>query len=92
MLDRLTGKNLLTTPFGPVNWANGLDAKGQPIPNPAKEPKPDGRLIAPDEGGLTNYRSPSFDPKTGVSDQNAEMGVKVYPIKVDGEDVLMELG
>jgi alcohol dehydrogenase (cytochrome c) len=23
-------------------------------------------LIAPDEAGLTNYRSPSFDPKTGL--------------------------
>ena len=50
-------------PYGPVNWAIGIDKKGRPIPNPAKEPRPDGRLIAPDEGGLTNYRSPSFDPK-----------------------------
>ena len=44
----------------------GIDKKGRPIPNPAKEPAPDGRLIAPDEGGFTNYRSPSFDPKTGL--------------------------
>ena len=53
-------------PFGPTNWSLGVDKKGQPIPNPAKEPAPDGRLIAPDEGGMTNYRSPSFDPKTGL--------------------------
>jgi alcohol dehydrogenase (cytochrome c) len=66
VLDRTNGKNLLTVPFGPVNWALGIDEKGQPIPNPAKEPAPDGRLIAPDEGGMTNYRSPSFDPKTGL--------------------------
>jgi alcohol dehydrogenase (cytochrome c) len=78
VLDRLTGKNLLTTPFGPVNWAKGLDAKGQPIPNPAKEPKPDGRLIAPDEGGLTNYRSPSFDPKTGLFVVSAHPSYGIY--------------
>jgi len=31
---------LLTTAFGPVNWATGLDKKGQPIPNPARTPLP----------------------------------------------------
>src|SRR5690242_3952612 len=66
VLDRADGKNLLTDTFAPVNWASGLDKKGQPIPNPDKEPAPDGRLIAPDEGGATNFRSPSFDPKTGL--------------------------
>jgi alcohol dehydrogenase (cytochrome c) len=66
VLDRTNGESLLTTPFGPVNWASGVDKQGRPIPKPAKEPAPDGRLSAPDEGGLTNYRSPSFDPKTGL--------------------------
>jgi alcohol dehydrogenase (cytochrome c) len=66
VLDRVTGKSVLTTTFGPTNWALGIDKLGQPIPNPAKEPAPDGRLIAPDESGLNNYRSSSFDPKTGL--------------------------
>ena len=66
VLDRTDGSSLLTVPFGPVNWASGIDKTGQPIPNPQKEPAPDGRLIAPDEGGLANYRSPAFDPKTGL--------------------------
>lgn len=66
VLDRTDGKSLLTVPFGPVNWSLGVDKRGEPIPNPAKEPARDGRLIAPDEGGLTNYRAPSFDPKTGL--------------------------
>ena len=66
VLDRTTGKSLLTVPFGPVNWATGIDKNGQPVPNPKKEPARDGRLVAPDEGGLTNYRSPSFDPQTGL--------------------------
>jgi alcohol dehydrogenase (cytochrome c) len=66
VLDRTNGKSLLTTPFGPVNWTLGVDKEGRPIPNPDKEPARDGRLIAPDEGGLNNFRSPSFDPKTGL--------------------------
>ncbi len=78
VLDRTNGKNLLTVPFGPVNWATGIDAKGQPIPDPAKEPAPDGRLIAPDEGGLTNYRSPSFDTKTGLFIVSAHPAWSLY--------------
>jgi len=78
VLDRTTGKNLLSVPYGPTNWAKGLDAKGQPIPNPDKEPAPDGRLIAPDEGGLTNYRSPSFDPQTGLFIVDAHPSYGVY--------------
>ena len=66
VLDRTNGSSLLTVPFGPVNWASGIDARGEPIPSPHKEPAPDGRLIAPDEGGMANYRSPSFDPATGL--------------------------
>jgi alcohol dehydrogenase (cytochrome c) len=78
VLDRTTGKNLLTVPFGPVNWAKGIDKEGRPIPNPDKEPAPDGRLIAPDEGGLTNYRSPSFDPKTGLFVVSAHPSYGIY--------------
>jgi alcohol dehydrogenase (cytochrome c) len=78
VLDRTTGKNLLTTPFGPVNWSTGIDHQGRPIPNPEKEPAPDGRLIAPDEGGMTNYRSPSFDPKTGLFVVDAHPSYGIY--------------
>ena len=66
VVDRTNGQSLLTVPFGPVDWASGIDKQGRPTPNPAKEPAPDGRLIAPDENGMTNFRSPSFDPKTGL--------------------------
>jgi alcohol dehydrogenase (cytochrome c) len=66
VLDRITGEALLTIPFGDVNWSLGVDAKGRPIPNPAKEPTADGVLVQPDSTGLANYRSPSFDPKTGL--------------------------
>jgi alcohol dehydrogenase (cytochrome c) len=78
VLDRTSGESLLTTTFGPVNWSSGVDKKGQPIPNPAKEPAPDGRLIAPNEGGLTNYRSPSFDLKTGLFIVDAHPSYGIY--------------
>jgi alcohol dehydrogenase (cytochrome c) len=78
VLDRVTGENMLTAPFGSVNWSTGIDKQGRPIPNPAKEPAPDGRLIAPDEGGMTNYRSPSFDLKTGLFIVDAHPSYGIY--------------
>jgi alcohol dehydrogenase (cytochrome c) len=78
VLDRTNGKSLLSIPYGPVNWSLGVDKEGHPIPNPKKEPAPDGRLIAPDEGGLTNYRSPSFDPKTGLFIVDAHPSYSLY--------------
>jgi alcohol dehydrogenase (cytochrome c) len=66
VLDRTTGKSLLAKTFAAANWSNGIDKDNRPIPNPDKEPKRDGRLVAPNEGGATNYRSPSFDPQTGL--------------------------
>jgi alcohol dehydrogenase (cytochrome c) len=78
VLDRTNGKSLLTAPFGPTNWATGLDQQGRPIPNPNKEPAPDGRLIAPDEGGMTNYRAPSFDAKTGLFIVDAKPSYSLY--------------
>ena len=78
VLDRTNGKSLLSVPYGPVNWSLGLDKEGHPIPNPKKEPAPDGRLIAPDEGGLTNYRSPSFDTKNGLFIVDAHPSWSIY--------------
>jgi len=78
VLDRTNGKSLLTVPFGTVNWSLGVDKQGRPIPNPEKEPARDGRLIAPDEGGMTNYRAPSFDPKLGLFVVSAHPSYAIY--------------
>jgi acido-empty-quinoprotein group A len=67
LLDRTTGKNLVTAPFiETLNWSKGIDAKGQPIGDPEKEAKIEGVLVSPASGGATNWPSPSFDPETGL--------------------------
>ena len=81
VLDRTTGKSLLTKPFATVNWAKGIDEQGRPIPNPAKEPNKDGVLVAPNETGATNFWPPSFDPKTGLLIVNAQDGYGLYFFK-----------
>jgi alcohol dehydrogenase (cytochrome c) len=86
VLDRTNGKSLLTTPFATVNWAKGIDKDGRPIPNPDKEPSRDGRLIAPNEGGGTNYRSPSFDPATGLFIVSAVDAYGIYFFKPEHGD------
>jgi alcohol dehydrogenase (cytochrome c) len=83
VLDRTNGKALLTTPFAAVNWAKEIDGRGRPIPHPDKEPKRDGRLVAPNEAGATNYRSPSFDPGTGTLIVSAQDAYGIYFFKPD---------
>jgi alcohol dehydrogenase (cytochrome c) len=83
VLDRETGRNLLTKPFATANWAKSIDQDGRPIPDPAKEPARDGRLVAPDESGGTNYRSPSFDPGTGLLVVSAHDAYGIYFFKPD---------
>jgi alcohol dehydrogenase (cytochrome c) len=86
VLDRATGENLLTRPFAAVNWASEIDADGRPVPDPAKEPARDGRLVAPDEAGATNYRSPSFDPATGLLIVSAADAYGLYFYKPEHGD------
>jgi alcohol dehydrogenase (cytochrome c) len=51
-----------------------VDEIGQPVPNEAKEPKPDGVLLNTPGGGGTNWFPPSFDPETGLFYVNAVSG------------------
>jgi alcohol dehydrogenase (cytochrome c) len=66
VLDRTTGKNVLTKPFIKTNWASGIDSKGQPTPDPAKEPTPAGTLVSPNSSGASNWYPPSLNPQTGL--------------------------
>jgi len=85
VLDRATGKNVVTTTFAKTNWAKGIDAKGQPIPDPAKHPQIDGALVAPNQAGAANWPPPSFSPATGLFYVNATDAYSVYYIYDDEE-------
>jgi len=77
VLDRTNGRNLVSKGFTGVNWSKGVDAKGQPIPDPGKEPKVDGSLIDIPAGGGTNWPAPSYDPETGLFYVNASRGYSI---------------
>jgi alcohol dehydrogenase (cytochrome c) len=67
VLDRATGKHVLTAPMSErLNWTKGINALGQPIPNPAKDPSVPGTLVMPTTDGITNWPPPSFSPDTGL--------------------------
>lgn len=78
VLDRATGENLLTSRFVETDWAKGVDAKGRPIPNPAKEPQRDGALVEANMDGATNWMAPSFDPQTGLFYVNAQKAYSIW--------------
>jgi alcohol dehydrogenase (cytochrome c) len=80
VLDRATGKNISSTEFVKTNWIKGFDAKGQPIPNPAKDPQVDGALVTPNQYGATNWPPPSFSPDTGLFYVNSFRAFSIYYI------------
>ena len=78
VLDRTNGKAIVSSEFVKTNWSIGYDEKGQPIPNPAKNPQIDGALVSPNQGGAANWQPPSFSPQTGLFYVNATRAFSVY--------------
>jgi alcohol dehydrogenase (cytochrome c) len=70
----------VSTEYVKTNWSKGYDAKGQPIPDPAKMPQIDGALVSPNQGGGTNWQSPSFSPLTGLFYVSAARAFSIYYI------------
>ena len=67
VLDRTTGEHLLTAKYSEAaNWAETVNAKGQPVRNAGKDNTVAGSLVSPDNGGATNWNPPSYDPRTGL--------------------------
>jgi alcohol dehydrogenase (cytochrome c) len=66
VLDRTNGEFLKGQPFVKVNWVDGFDPKGRPIPVPGMAPTKEGTLIYPGNQGGTNWYSPSYSPRTGL--------------------------
>lgn len=83
VLDRTNGKALISESFVPANWVKGYDDRGQPIPDPDKEPKADGVLVT---GGVgTNWQAPSYDPDTGLFYVNSRETMGVFYLTMPGK-------
>lgn len=78
LLDRTNGKNLVSKPFIDINWSKGVDAKGEPIADPEKEPKTNGTLVIPGSNGGTNWPSPAFNPETGLFYVNTQSSYSLF--------------
>lgn len=74
VLDRTSGKSIVSKPFVPLNWSGGIDSRGEPIPLKKREPSVDGNLLTINGQGGTNWMPPSFSPKTGLFYVNALYG------------------
>ncbi len=85
LLDRTTGEHIVTAPFIKTNWAKGIDTRGEPIPNPEKEPKPDGSLVSPGSDGATNWMAPSFDPQAGLFFVSARRLWSIFYMTAEGK-------
>lgn len=85
VLDRETGKNYVSSEFVKTNWVKGLDAKGQPIPDSAKEPQIPGVLVAPDASGGVNWEPPTFSPATRLFYVNATHSYSMFYIYDDSD-------
>jgi alcohol dehydrogenase (cytochrome c) len=66
-LDRRTGERLVSRQFSEtVNWTKGMNAKGQPVRDPAKDHHVGGALVSAANGGVTNWPPPAYSPETGL--------------------------
>ena len=66
-LDRITGEHIVTSKFSDtVNWAKGIDKRGEPERDPAKDFDIAGALVSPANGGVTNWPPPAYSPDTGL--------------------------
>ncbi len=78
VLDRTNGKLLSATPFGKVTWSDHKDAEGRPAASPDSSPTLEGRFVCPGASGVTNWMSPTFNPRTGLFYVNAREQCDVF--------------
>ncbi|MGA7237608.1 MAG: acido-empty-quinoprotein group A [Bryobacteraceae bacterium] len=66
-LDRITGEHIVTSKYSDTaNWAKGIDKRGEPERDPAKDFDIAGALVSPANGGVTNWPPPAYSPDTGL--------------------------
>lgn len=62
VLDAATGEFISGKPFGPQNWAQGLDANGRPIENPAARYAETPHTQIPGPFGAHNWHPMAYNP------------------------------
>ena len=67
VLDAATGKYISGKPFGPQNWAQGLDENGRPIENPAARYGKASFIQLPGAMGAHNWHPMAFSPTLGLA-------------------------
>jgi alcohol dehydrogenase (cytochrome c) len=68
-IDRTNGKLIVAKPYGPVNWAKGIDLNtGRPIEDPAKRTSSKGNTkdICPAAIGFKDQQPAAYSPQTGL--------------------------
>ena len=79
VLDRLTGKVLLTEPFvKSLTWASGIGRDGRPLPKDDSEPTREGQRTCPAVAGATNWPSTAYSPATGFFYLFADESCAIY--------------
>jgi len=66
VMDRATGEVLAADPYGPLNWATGIDLKtGRPILNPEKSTgNRQARNVCPAAPGMKDWQPAAYSPRT----------------------------
>jgi alcohol dehydrogenase (cytochrome c) len=78
-VDRLTGEHIATGKFSTAaNWAKGLNEKGQPVRDPAKDHHVAGALVSAANAGASNWPPGTFSPDTGLFYVNAAETYAMY--------------
>jgi alcohol dehydrogenase (cytochrome c) len=66
-LDRVTGKQIVTTKYGKsTNWVQSVAKNGSLRRDPDKDPTIPGSLVSPTAGGTINWEPPAYSPDTGL--------------------------
>jgi alcohol dehydrogenase (cytochrome c) len=66
-LDRVTGKQIVTTKYGlATNWVKSIAKNGSLRRNPEKDPSIGGALVSPTASGTINWEPPAYSPDTGL--------------------------
>jgi len=64
LIDRTSGKLVLSKPFATTTWSDTKDAEGRPVARGDSSPTLEGRKVCPGAAGSTNWMSPTFDLQT----------------------------